>query len=258
MSALDTLIQMKTITKRDDLMRLFDEYMAWEKLSKRAAINWESDAVKRKLPLLTKAQAGDIYSQCLVKAMNHILTFMNLPVVEIIEEELPSKKEQRKKEIIESTIVSVEYRSLWEYDPEKDEVLQVLIEEGEPQTAILIIVRNRQGYLIYQGHYQRQKSQCGRVLTPFVQTEDGITIRVETYSPLGNNAYPFGTIIRGTNQYSIWMPTPTCLELYNEFGPAFTKELTEAEHAKLRLAQTSVKTFAAVLLNVIKKGWLDE
>lgn len=266
MSALDALIQVKKQADTEDLILLLDEIAAYEKLSKAAAFRdlKTSEVARKKLPLLTKAYAGDLYCLCMMEMARNILTHLNqneVPKVVTEPFENLTERTQKRIEMMESSIITVHYRSLYEYrdKEEKDRVVAVFT-ENVPETdqiAALIIVRSGREYTIYQGYYQKKKKEekiTRLEPTPFIKKEDDLSLSILTYSVQGNNAYPFATLKTPSETYSVMFASYDNMWLTPESGRNRLETfLTREERNYMGMAKTDITLFSDFVMKIARQ-----
>lgn len=257
MAAIETLIKVKKQAKTDDLITMLDEITIYEKLSKSKAFRdlRTSKAGQKKLPLLSGAYQGDLYSLSLLNIANNIfiyLTGQGIPVLGNLLEDL-SIKDEKRMEILERSVIKVGYWDLTSYDHEvmKDSIVAIFAEEAEKKTILMIIVRDGNEYQIYFGQYEEEKEleECDH--KPYVLKKDDQTLSITSYSILGNNAYPFGTFFDGTKNYEIMMPDYETIWLIPGEGEKEILHTTLSERNQIGLDKTNIDRFTETLLNII-------
>ena len=269
MNILDALIKVKKESSMDDLMKLFDEIIAYEKLSKIAAFRdlKTSETAKQKLPLLAKAYEGDYYSLALCDVAEHIINHVDHQIPEVLQISVDmSNRKQKQFEMLKKASINVVYLALEDYNHErmKDNVIGIFesdVSNDRGEKSFLIIVSQTKTYQIYEGVYKtdddKKKKSQELSHTPYIQTEDGIQLVIDTYSNQGNNEYKFGSVTYDSKKYSI-MLAATELRLIS------TKEvierqipLTMIEQNELNMAKLDVKRFANCLFQIIRKDIED-
>lgn len=207
MSAIENLIQIKKQCKNDDIVRIMDEVTDYEKLSRSPVFRdlRTSKPAQKKLPLLSSAYQGDLYALSLLTLAGNIIAHLTDQVPRVLQiplEEL-SERDQKRMNLMTGSLIPVSYHGLLEYDNEAmtDRVVAVYdAPRLNGSTALLIVVRDQDTYQIYQGYYYpkdgtRVQDRARNELKPFVFQKDHVTVSFLTYSLLGNNRYPFGTVI---------------------------------------------------------------
>lgn len=265
MSAIDMLIKMKKQAKTDDLIVLMDEIIAYEKLSKIEAFRdlETSTAAAKKLPLLSAAHKGDIYCASMLEMARNIIIHMTgtaPPITNIPQKEL-TVREERMKDVMEQSIIQVKYRTLEEYRHAtmEESVVAVFSEDREGKNSILIVVRDGICYDIYQGHYWEGNgiSACSP-MKPFVYKKDGYILAIETYSTLGNNAYPFATITTPDICYSVMFPVHDIIWLTPREGEQAVVKLSQEQITRLNMVKNDIHKFTECLVDIIRKNYLAE
>lgn len=260
MAAIETLIKMKKQAKTDDLIAILDEVIAYGKLSKIEAFKdlTKSDAAAKKLPLLSAAHRGDIYAQVMLDVVRNIIMYMtgSAPEITRLPEKKLTKREEAMKDIMQKSVIRVYYHDLVEYDhAQMEESVVAVFQEtrGKKDTA-LIVVRNCDVYDIYQGPYWEDGDAKGSVcIKPHICMAKGCTLSVETYSILGNNAYPFAEFTSPSGSYSVMMPDFASVDLIGEGRNAMHIGLSQEDIASVNMAKSDVCRFAECLMDIILK-----
>lgn len=257
MSALDTLLQVKTQLDRDDLIRLFDEMTAYEKIKGRTALLKNEKAMRKKFPLYMKAKDGDLYGISLLIILERMLAHLLETTPDWVTEltDALSAKKKKQMDVIAESIIPIEWDVLESYSPEfhGDKLLGVFAEPLKGRTAILILIKKGRTYTVFQGVVKETVKQKTQPLTPCVITKREWTLSVLTYSILGNNGYPFGTLSGKGKTFDVWMPSPDQIVLTAQTDGKKEIRLTDSEVAAVQMAKTNVVSFTDTLLDVIER-----
>lgn len=265
MNILDALIKVKKESSMDDLMKLFDEITAYEKLSKIAAFRdlKTSETAKQKLPLLANAYEGNYYHLALCDIAGHIINHVDHQIPEVLQISVDmSNRKQKQFEMLKNVCINVRYLSLEDYNHEamKDKVIGVFESErpnDRGERSLLIIVSFNKTYQIYEGFYKNEtdeeKKQQELRHTPYVQTEDGIRLIINTYSNQGNNEYKFGSVIYDSSEYAIMLAANELRLISKKDVIERQIPLTTIEQNELNMAKLDLKRFANCLFQVIRK-----
>lgn len=260
MSALDTLIKVKKQLRNDDLIRILDEVTIYEKLSKSKALRdiKTASATRKKCPLLAAAYDGDLYALALTIVAGHIIAHLEQTILPIfIEAQLGlSPRERHRLEIMQNQIIPVTYASLMEYDHKTMEsnVLAVYATEQETETSIVIIVRNKNEYVFYQGYFDKKEDlEVSDTNQPYVETREHGSLCIAQYSIQGNNAFPFATYQRGSKTYSVMLPNHETLWVFEDIEHPQEVHLSLGERNQLGFAKQHVETFASAILDILER-----
>lgn len=205
MSAIENLIRIKKQSKNDDIVKMMDEVADYEKLSRSELFRdlTTSKAAQKKLPLLAKAYAGDLYALSLSTLAGHIIAHLEDRIPEVLEKpmETLSERDMKRMELMNKSLIPVFYRGLLEYEDNMEDRVVAVYSSERPNgsVALMIIVRDGDTYDVYQGYYRpgkKEEQQYGshQKLKVYDFEEEGDHFSFTTYSLLGNNCYPFGEI----------------------------------------------------------------
>lgn len=273
MSALDSLIKVKKQAKTDDLLTLLDEVIAYEKLSKIKTFRdlKTSETAQKRLPLLSGIYKNDLYSLAMVSMVINIIQHLDGNVPEVLTEpmEIIDKRDKKRMEMMEKSIIKVKYYALNEYDDEEshDDVVAVFSGETTPsakQTAILVVTRKDGGYHIYQGYYEEAGDNVEqRKCTPYVYRdaqENQAELVIQTYSLQGNNAYPFALFRYQGQECGVMMPDYRRIWLMDEDEKKVRHKITMKQEQinQLNLVRPEIGKFAECLTEIIRGGIQDE
>lgn len=260
MSSIEALIKVKKHAKTDDLVRLLDEVTIYEKLAKSKAFRDlnTSQPARKKCPLLASAYDGDLYAMSLVTVAGHVIAHLDNIVPQVLTEPMAglSQREHRKMEVMQNQIIHVRYDFLTAYDHKtmEKQVVAVYTSERETETAILIIVRNDNEYVIYQGYYKEQqivKNQ--KQHQPYVETRGQKSLVISNYSIQGNNAYPFGQYITAENTYSVMLPNHEAIWVFKDIDHPIVIPLSIGDRNQLTMTKQSIQTFTATLFDILER-----
>lgn len=262
MSAIEALIKVKKQAKNDDLIRLLDEVITYEKLNKMKTFEnlRTSKAAQKKVPLLSSAYQGDMYALSMVTMAGHILRHLddNIPLILTELEEQITEKEQQRLLIMQDALIQPQYWPLHEYkhDKMRNHVVAMFSNERADKTAILIVAKESGTYHIYQGYYKAKKtSVVSKALEPYCVKHDNMSLSILTYSIQGNNAYPFGVFHKNKKRYDVMLPSHDSMWLREvQTGELFTISLSMEQRNRLNMAKAQVESFADILLQIIQEG----
>lgn len=271
MSAIEALIKTKKQGTNDDLIKFLDELILYEKLAKSETFRdlRTSTAAQKKLPLLSGAYTGNLYSVSLCQMVVNILNHLDGDAPDIVKDPIVAmtEKDLRRLEILQRSVIRVSYRALNEYDHErqKDHVVGIFTtntSDNEDQVSILIVVKENEKYFIYQGFYQNTDSDMGTMQIKsdvYRKTEGTDRLEIQTYSLQGNNAYPFGVFYHGNNKYQVMMPYHDLIRLTLINGEDRIKiPLTTSDINRMNMSKTEIQTFSECLMDLIRKGFENE
>lgn len=211
MSVIENLIQIKKQSTNDDIVKMMDEVADYEKLSRSELFRdlTTSKVAQKKLPLLAKAYAGDLYALSLSTLAGHIIAHLEDRIPDVLEKPMETLSEQdmKRMELMNKSLIPVFYRGLLEYDDSMEDQVVAVYSSEHPNgsAALMIIVRDKDivwgedTYNVYQGYYhpgKKEEQQHGshQQLNVYDFEEEGDHFSFTTYSLLGNNRYPFGEI----------------------------------------------------------------
>ena len=260
MSAIETLIKVKKQSKTDDLVRLLDEVTIYEKLAKSEAFRdlKTSQPARKKCPLLASAYDGDLYAMSLLTLAGHVIAHLESVVPHVLTEPMAglSQRERQKMELMQNQVICVSYDSLTAYDHKTmaEHVVAVYTSERETETAILIVVRNNNAYVIYQGYYKEQSIVNNQKdYQPYVETRGQKSLVISNYSIQGNNAYPFGQYVTGEHTYSVMLPNHETLWAFKDIDHPMVIPLSIGDRNQLTMTKQSIKTFTATLFDILER-----
>lgn len=261
MSAIEALIKVKKQQQTDDLIRILDEVTIYEKLAKSKTLQdlKTSQATRKKCPLLAAAYDGDIYALSLTTLAGHIIAHLEniVPSVLTQPKQQLSPRELRRIEIMQNQIIPVTYASLQEYDHKtmESQVVAVYTTERETETAILIVVKVKNTYSIYQGYYkERGVIETSETHQPYIETRPHGSLCIAQYSVQGNNAFPFATYHTKQKTYSVMLPDHETLWVFEDINHPQTIVLSLGDRNALAFAKQRVETFAATILDILERA----
>ena len=270
MTALESLIQAKKQAQTEDLLRFLDEIVLYKKLSKAEAFRdlRTSEAARKRLPLLSGAHTGNLYSLAMLSMVQNIMQHLDEEIPDVLYTPLENITERDEKRIalLEKSIIRVNYYPLSSYQDAdcRDKIVAVFENKqskSKTQNALLIVTRVGDRYDIYQGYYAKKEVEAPKLQhIPYTHKEGEIALRIEIYSMLGNNAYPFAELSWGTDTFSVMMPDYKTIWLLKPHGlaPSHVLPLTAEQVNGLNMAKTEVPGFATKIVEIIKGGLMDE
>lgn len=269
MSVIENLIQIKKQSTNDDIVKMMDEVADYEKLSRSELFRdlTTSKVAQKKLPLLAKAYAGDLYALSLSTLAGHIIAHLEDRIPEVLEKpmETLSERDMKRMELMNKSLIPVFYRGLLEYDDSMEDQVVAIYSSERPNgsVALMIIVRDKDivrdedTYNVYQGYYRpgkKEEQQYGshQQLNVYDFEEEGDHFSFTTYSLLGNNRYPFGEIrLADGRRYLVSMDyRALCLETEEKEKP-IRISLRMEQRNTLNLCKTDPEKLGKTLLHWI-------
>lgn len=260
MSVLNDLIRIKTSIGEDDIIKMLDEILIYEKLSVNENFRdlKSSEIARSKCPLLAgfvdenpyERILGDLVANIYLQIEGYIPDILTTWVVD------RTPKEQKQFEILQAGIAHVEYNDLAEYDHEemKDHVVAVFTEENQGTIMAAVIVRSHDGYEMYHGSYivDEENQIMAKTIDPvIVKGHKGVLV-MEIYSMLGNNAYPFATYSNKENTYFVMISLDGTLFLMHGDNVAVEYRIPKEDHNKLNIAKKKPEDYAKAVVSIIE------
>lgn len=263
MSVLDDLIKIKTISQKDDLLKMIDEVSIYEKLSVDDKLKdlKSSEITRTKCPMLAAFIDGELYETVLADLVSNIYLQIEGNIPDVLRDASEKTlKQQKQIEILQKSIVHVEYHTLIEYDHVhmEDHVVAVFTKQSQTFTIAVIVVRETNGYKMFHGTYEHLHSDESVITGPkpvIVHGKYGI-FTMTTYSVLGNNGYRFGfySVIQSETPiiYDVMIGPDNILYLMSKDRVAMTHTIEWQEHNKLNAAKKNANDFAAEIVSIIE------
>lgn len=258
MNVLDDLIRIKTNKQDDDLLKILDEVPVYEKLSVDEKLKdlAHSEITRKKCPLLAGFADGKLYETVLADLAANVYLQIegNIPLVLQTSGELTMKK-QKQFEILQSGIARVSYRDLMEYDHESMRmfVTAVFIKKCNGANIAAIVIKNSDGYIMFHGTYidDEKGKNINNVFEPIVIKGKKGVFTMDTYSVLGNNAYPFAHYAGNTMTYDVMIgPEGVLYLMANKFVVPY--EIPWQDRNVLNMAKKEPVEFAKELTAIIE------
>lgn len=270
MSIIDQLIQIKKSSDSDDIVNMLDDFTLYGRLSKIPALSdiSKSDALKKQLPLLSKAVSGDIYCLSLYMIAANIVAYLGYEIPETITTHINNTPDSLKQKLIiaQENTIRVDYQSLdmYQHNSMRDNITAIYINQLEDENRIVIITRTGKSQRIFQGSYVKNdslgtgstdanKHQRAKSL---IYEDDDLYIKINNYSLQGNNAYLFAQVKLDRIMYHMMMDDKKGL-LFKDVkgrGKDFTIQLNIASLNRINMAKADPQEFIDTLAQIINES----
>ena len=262
MSVLDDLIQIKKMSQKDDLIKILEEVDTYEKLSADKSLRdlSTSEITRKKCPLLASMADGNAYERILGDLAANVYLQVEEQIPEVLRHgEEMKEKQKRQLDVLQSSVVDVEYRdlSLYVHASMKDQVVAVFTFKypHAPSAVAVIIVKTDSGYSMYHGTYEtdvKESDVKSEALSPVqIKGRKGV-LTLYTYSMLGNNAYPFARYTDEKGIYQVMLSLDGILYLIKDGAVSFEHVLTLEEKNELAAAKETKTIFSEAVLGLIE------
>lgn len=267
MSIIDQLIQIKKSSDSDDIVNMLDDFTLYGRLSKIPALSdiSKSAALKKQLPLLSKAVEGDIYCLSLYMIAANIVGYLGYEIPETITTHINNTPDSLKQKLMiaQENTIRVDYQSLdmYQHNSMRENVTAIYINKLDDETHIVIITRSGKSQRIFQGSYvESDESESNEALAKkhqkaksLIYEDDELHIKIENYSLQGNNAYFFAHVKLNRTEYKMMMDSKNNLILKNAKGRGedFTIQLDIVSLNRINMAKSEPQQFIDTLAHII-------
>lgn len=278
---IEQLIKMKKQEQKNDVIRMIDEFILYEKLSGIKALGdiKDSVALQKKLPLLANLLKGDFYSLSLAIIVRDILEQLDYELPSAIYEYLVDIPERTMKQLhlAGESSVDVTFANIIEYrhKNDKDKVVGVFTNAQEDyidsHRIVIIVQQPHKKYIIYQGSYEDTGDEEEDIenivsdIEPYTIELDKGELEIKAYSIQGNNSHPFATYRTRDEKFHISMPSNRHIQLSKDFRSVWDPikkkiavdpidvELTIEEINQLGMFRQNVRDSTKMLGRVINR-----
>lgn len=259
MGVLDNLIRVKASAKEDDLLKMLDEVLIYEKLSADEKLRdlKNSEVTRKKCPLLAAFVDGDMYAAILADLVANVYLQIENRIPQVLATVSErSSKQQKQMEILQHGITHVGYMGLTDYDHEmmKGHLSAVFTAQVQDIITAAIIVKGIDGYVMYHGTYQVKENAPDSYIThkPVLMKGTHGILTLNNYSVLGNNGYPFGyyTDWNGS-RYDVMLGPDRVMYLVGG-GRTITHMMSDEENNVLNRAKQEAQEFAKAVVSVVE------
>lgn len=270
MSIIDQLIQIKKSSDSDDIVNMLDDFTLYGRLSKIPALSdiSKSEALKKQLPLLSKAISGDIYCLSLYMVAANIVAYLGYEIPETITTHINNTPDSLKQKLIiaQENTIRVDYRSLdlYQHNSMRDSITAIYINKLNEENRIVIITRLGKSQRIFQGSYVEDDSISSEDIgvnkhqraKSLIYEDDELHIKIDNYSLQGNNAYLFAHVKINRDEYHMMMDDLKGL-LFKDIkgrGKDFTIPLDISSLNRINLAKSDPQEFIDILAQIINES----
>lgn len=273
-SIIDQLIQIKKSADSNDIVNMLDEFTVYSRLSKIPALSdiSKSSALKKQLPLLSKAIEGDIYCLSLYMVAANIIGYLGYDIPETIATHIDNTPDSLKQKLIiaQENTIRVDYQSLdmYQHDSMRDTITAIYIHKPADETRIVILTRSGKQQRIFQGSYieseetsdQNSPSNVYQKARSLRYEDDHLRIKIDNYSIQGNNAYFFAEVKINHVGYRMMLDNQYRLVFKANHSTSndFTIELDISAMNRINMAKSEPKEFIATLAQIINESGVIE
>lgn len=258
MGVLDDLIKIKTAKQEDDLLKLLDEIIIYDKLSANPELAdlKKSEITRKKCPLLAGYKDGKLYETLLADLAANVYLQIENQIPDILLGTLElSTRQEKQKEVLKKGITHINYRTITEYDHEEmgSLVVAVFTKKENTSNTVAIITKTSDGYVMYHGSYIKDITDAVAALKsePIIVSGESGIFAMESYSVLGNNGYRFGTYTGKNGKYDVMLGTDYELYLMDK-GQAFVYQLPPNKKNKIYMSKRDAQLFAEAVTEAIE------